>query len=109
MNVVNFLRDQTTYLAISERFMEANQESVRKEVKEKERYKYPISVVYFSSLIGLSISQIAVYPKIKKIPVQRRSGQLRNSNKLGIDMLRRKQGAIVANLKLERSGSSDHF
>lgn len=45
MNVVNFLRDQTTYLAISERFMEANQGSVRKEVKEKERYKYPISVV----------------------------------------------------------------
>lgn len=35
MNVVNFLRDQTTYLAISERFMEAKQESVRKEVKRR--------------------------------------------------------------------------
>lgn len=43
MNVVNFLRDQTTYLAISERFMGVNQESVRREVKEKEQYKIPCS------------------------------------------------------------------
>jgi hypothetical protein len=43
INVVNFLRDQTTYLAISERFMEVNQESVRREVKEEGQCKMPCS------------------------------------------------------------------